>query len=204
MSKVNHGCLHVSSLFEIMVIIATMWYVYAETRSVHNSGVISSSTWLVVGCINSSLLGIIGIAMVVSCYYYFSKYNKSNGFNKSNGSNGFNKSNGFEILSHIILLIAAVMKDILLIATIPNESCGEDVEDVLLAIKIASIFSVLVSFLHHLKFHCEDPCIHMCLNMFYFLFNILSISVLVYSYAHPCNTKINSLPCSLNSTIMKH
>ena len=188
MCKVNHGCLHVSSLFEIMVIIATMWYVYAETRSVHNSGVIC--TWLVLGCISSLLFGIIGIAMVVSCYCSFFKSNKSN---------------KFEFRSHIILLIAAVMKDIMLIVTmIVNQSCGEDVEDLLLAIKIASIFSVLVSFLHHLKFHCEDPFIHMCLNMFYFVFtNILSISVLVYSYAHPCNTKINSLPCSLNSTIVK-
>ena len=177
MGKVNHGLLHVFSVFEIMVIITTVSCMYtAVMRSMPNAPV--KTAWLVVTVITAPT-GLIGIIFIIgSCYCYCYKDKKSN---------------KFEIGSHVILVIAAVTKDIMLIVslnTIPNELCGEGVvEDLLLAVKIASYFSVVVSFLHHLKFHFPDPCMHMCLNFFYFIFtNGLSISVLVYSYGHSCNT----------------
>ena len=101
------------------------------------------------------------------------------------------------VIHHVVLILLAAVKDIMLIvslATIPNESCGEDVvEDLLLAVKITGGVAVLVSLFHHLKFHFKDPYYeHILIYGAHLLPQLLSLTVLIYSLAHPCNVKATS------------
>ena len=171
-----------SSLIEAGAIIATTWYAFARTNhSLSPDGV--KYTWLALGIF--SILAIV-VVMVCCCHLY----------KKAIKAEEDVKADKIIVAVHVALIVLAAVKDTMLIVsliTIPNELCDEDVvEDLLLAVKITGGVAVLVSLFHHLKFHFRNSCEHMLIYGAHLLPQLLSLAVLIYSLAHPCNVKATS------------
>ena len=195
MFKVNRCTVVLSSLIEAGAIIATTWYAFARTNhSVYPDGV--KHTWLALGIIFS----IIPIVVVMVCCCYFYK--------KAIKTEEDVKADKFIVAYHVVLMLLAAVKDIMLIVSlimIPNESCGEDVvEDLLLAVKISGSLAFLVSLPHHLKFRyyfIKSSC-HILIYGAHLLPQLLSLTVLIYSLAHPCNVKATSCSTDIINVTM--